>query len=83
MFFEAEKTVSKCSSLVRHQQKIDRDGKYKVRSKSAQYISCKAAEKFLKVTRGVLKDRRNLFSHAIFVIGKYYNLFLRFVKAAL
>ena len=57
---------------------IGNDEKYKVCSKSANYISCKAIQKILKVTRGALHERRKLFSSAIFVVNcRIYETFLQ------
>ena len=62
---------------------IDRDGKYRVCSKSAHYISYKAPQKILKVTRGVLKEQRQLFSSAIFLLDhKIYESFLALAKSS-
>ena len=62
---------------------IDGDGKYKMDSKSAHYVSCKAPQKILKVTRGIIKERRTLVSSAIFVvIIEYMKRFLAFPKRA-
>ena len=62
---------------------IVNDEKYKVRSKSANYISCKATQKILKVTRGALNERRQLFSSAIFVVDcRIYETFFTIPKYA-
>ena len=48
--------------------------KYKVRSKSPNYISCKATQKILKVTWGALNEWRKLFSC---LIVEFIKLFLQ------
>ena len=45
------------------------------------YISCKALQNTLKVTRSVLKERRKLFSSGIFVFDiRIYETVLIFLK---
>ena len=62
---------------------IGNDGKCKVRSKAAQYISFKTPQNILRVTRRGLKKRRKLFSSPIFVVNyRISKTFLTFPKRA-